>query len=758
MTFVLHFANAVVDADSPTPQEIAAFWNTVFDGPDPYGVPPLNATRFNQRILNNCTVWDVRFDSYKDPETDLPVRLGGVFAKPNNITPPGPGGTFPGLAVTHSVGTMPPSGPAPDDVEGMAIWFAQKGFAALAFYMRGWGTSPMSVSVDLFTGYLATENGQPLDYRWTGMAVDSFQAGEFLAAQAEVWDPNKLTFAGHSGGGYAVLAGGVFSDRFKVICASAPAGAWPDSGNWLNYVWGNGGFLSIQNWINSQPDPTYARSLVERSLTFISMYHVIDNPFMATQNAAWKLDNTSVFFYGGQTDTAIPPWDVAAIFELTNPSTPDLKALHWSPTGGHGGLESWNRTQAWIAGHYPGVIGNTPVAALAVTSINGATVAFSAAGSQVWEYDWNYSNGSMTANSDNVVSWNYDFGDGTTQKWGPSVSHTYAQAGNYVVSLTITDGAGLRDSASVPVTVTQGSGANPQLQVVADNPEVVSEGLVNSFLMRLTQNPGGNVSVSVDRTAGDADLSVCSGANLVFTSGNWSSFQVVTLAATSDADLSSNTAVITVSAAGMTSVDVNAQERDDEARYTLSVGNMTAAPGAIASVPITLTNTDSAPLASFSITLSFNAFALTNPGAVSGPDLPGPAWWEFSTSMPNTGSQELAGNEFVQPTNPVISGVIAMDSFTIPPGTAPGVYPITVTGASMNWNPTLTLENGFILVPASPGDMNCDGTVNELDQPLFVTALVAPTAFVGCDINNADMNSDAALDGRDIPGFVESLL
>ncbi len=234
---VFHFVHSAAIADSPTPQEIAAFWNTVFSR-----VPPLNASRFNQRILNNCTVWDLRFDSYKDPATGLPVRLGGVFAKPNNITPPGPAGTFPGLAVTHSVGTMPPSGPAPDDVEGMATWFSQKGFAALAFYMRGWGTSPMSVSVDLFTGYLATENGQPLNYRWTGMAVDSFQAGEFLAAQPEVWDSNNLTFAGHSGGGFAVLAGGVFSDRFKVICASAPAGAWPDAGNWLDYVWGNGGF------------------------------------------------------------------------------------------------------------------------------------------------------------------------------------------------------------------------------------------------------------------------------------------------------------------------------------------------------------------------------------------------------------------------------------------------------------------------------------------------------------------------------------
>lgn len=57
-----------------------------------------------------------------------------------------------------------------------------------------------------------------------------------------------------------------------------------------------------------------------------------------------------------------------------------------------------------------------------------------------------------------------------------------------------------------------------------------------------------------------------------------------------------------------------------------------------------------------------------------------------------------------------------------------------------------------------PGDMNCDGAVNASDQPLFVTALVEPSGFDGCDVNNADMNGDATLDGRDILGFVEALL
>ncbi|NOT01330.1 MAG: prolyl oligopeptidase family serine peptidase [Phycisphaerales bacterium] len=688
-------------AGTPTTQEIADFWNVVFDGPDPYGVPPLNAIRFNQRTLNNCTIWDVRFDSYKDPETGLPVRLGGIFAVPNSVPPPGPGGTFPGLVVTHSVGTVPPAGPGPDDVASMSTWFALKGFAALAFYMRGWGTSPMSVTADLFTDYLADENGQPLDYRFTGMAVDNFQAGEFVAAQPEVWDPDRLTIVGHSGGGFAALAGGVFSDRFKIICASAPAAAWPDSGAWLDYVWGNGGFLSIQTWVNGQPDPAYARSLVERSLTFVSMYHVIDNPFLSAWNAAWGVNETAIFFYGGQADTAIPPWDVAANFELADPSSPELKAFHWSPTGGHGGPESWNRTQAWVAGHYPGVVGNPPVAALSVTSINGASVGFSSAGNQVWEYDWNYSGGGMTTNNDNIVSWDYDFGDGTTMNWGPGVSHTYALAGNYVASLTITDGAGVCDGASVPVTVTQGSGSNAQLQVVADNPEVVPEGQINSFLVRLTEHPEGNVTVLADRTGGDASLSVSGGAGLVFTPGNWNAFQIVTLTATPDADRTSNSAVFSVSAPMMTTVNVNARERDDDAEFVVMVGDVVSAAGNTISAPVTLVNSDAAPVGTFSVSLSFDGTVLVDPSAVRGLDLPGPAWWEFSAEVPGTGLQVLAGSEFVQPDDPVINGIVAQDSFAIPPGAPPGVYRIAVDAASVNGQPAAAVEDGFITITST---------------------------------------------------------
>ena len=56
------------------------------------------------------------------------------------------------------------------------------------------------------------------------------------------------------------------------------------------------------------------------------------------------------------------------------------------------------------------------------------------------------------------------------------------------------------------------------------------------------------------------------------------------------------------------------------------------------------------------------------------------------------------------------------------------------------------------------GDMNCDGTLNVADVPLFIEALVNPGTFGGCDLNRADMNADSVIDGLDIQPFVAALM
>ncbi|HEY6970606.1 MAG TPA: PKD domain-containing protein [Candidatus Angelobacter sp.] len=82
-----------------------------------------------------------------------------------------------------------------------------------------------------------------------------------------------------------------------------------------------------------------------------------------------------------------------------------------------------------------------PVAALSVTPISGygpLTITASTSGS----YDPDGTIASSTIN----------LGDGTTAA-GPNASHTYANAGTYVVTATVTDNAGLASSATTTVTV-----------------------------------------------------------------------------------------------------------------------------------------------------------------------------------------------------------------------------------------------------------------------------------------------------------------
>lgn len=61
---------------------------------------------------------------------------------------------------------------------------------------------------------------------------------------------------------------------------------------------------------------------------------------------------------------------------------------------------------------------------------------------------------------DRVVSWTWDFGDGTpvVESTGPRVTHTYADAGTYTATLTVTDSNGL---ASEPVSRTVYAGEHP---------------------------------------------------------------------------------------------------------------------------------------------------------------------------------------------------------------------------------------------------------------------------------------------------------
>ena len=65
---------------------------------------------------------------------------------------------------------------------------------------------------------------------------------------------------------------------------------------------------------------------------------------------------------------------------------------------------------------------------------------------------------------------------------------------------------------------------------------------------------------------------------------------------------------------------------------------------------------------------------------------------------------------------------------------------------------------GIALAPMVPGDLNCDGFVDEADVPLLVEALLSPGTFSGCDLARADLTGDRLTNGEDVPAFVERLI
>ena len=72
------------------------------------------------------------------------------------------------------------------------------------------------------------------------------------------------------------------------------------------------------------------------------------------------------------------------------------------------------------------------------------------------------------------------------------------------------------------------------------------------------------------------------------------------------------------------------------------------------------------------------------------------------------------------------------------------------------YRPALTVE--YTVEVRTPGDLNCDGLVNNFDIDPFVLALTNPEqyalSFPECDILNADVNDDGVVNNFDIDPFV----
>jgi PKD repeat protein len=149
-----------------------------------------------------------------------------------------------------------------------------------------------------------------------------------------------------------------------------------------------------------------------------------------------------------------------------------------------------------IVGNYGTVASNTaPVANFGVAT-SGLTATFT---------------DTSTDAQNNITSRAWNFGDGTTST-ATNPTRTYAAAGTYTVTLTVTDAGGLSNTKSAPVTVSNATCGGTVLcnGVAVALPSVATGGVSANYTMPVAA--GKTVTFTISGGTGDADMYVRAGA------------------------------------------------------------------------------------------------------------------------------------------------------------------------------------------------------------------------------------------------------
>ena len=138
---------------------------------------------------------------------------------------------------------------------------------------------------------------------------------------------------------------------------------------------------------------------------------------------------------------------------------------------------------------------------------------------------------------------------------------------NGAAVFTHTASGGGYDNVTASLTATENDGDAHGI-TLSTSSLTVSEGSGGSYDVRLAARPAGDVTVSVTRIFGDGDLSVGTGASLIFTTSDWNAGRTVTLQAADDDDHTNGSAVFIHTAAGGgydgVTASLTATESDDD--------------------------------------------------------------------------------------------------------------------------------------------------------------------------------------------------
>jgi len=134
--------------------------------------------------------------------------------------------------------------------------------------------------------------------------------------------------------------------------------------------------------------------------------------------------------------------------------------------------------------------------------------------------------GSQSTDNIGIASYAWDFGDGNSST-ETNPTHTYNTAGNYTASLTVTDGEGLTDTATINIVVTEAVGNQAPVAVVVATPESGDAPLEVSFTGSDSMDDVGIDSYEWD--FGDGNTSTeTNPTNTYNTAGNYTASLTVT--------------------------------------------------------------------------------------------------------------------------------------------------------------------------------------------------------------------------------------
>ncbi len=156
---------------------------------------------------------------------------------------------------------------------------------------------------------------------------------------------------------------------------------------------------------------------------------------------------------------------------------------------------------------------NDPVASLSATPLSGTApleVTFTASGTD--------------ADGD-TLSYTIDYGDGTSGT-GTSSTHIYTEAGNYTATVTVTDGNGGSDTASVDIAVEDISNTDPEVTLTATPLSGIAP-LEVTFTASGTDADGDTLSYTIDYGDGASGTGATS-THIYTTAGDYTATVTVT--------------------------------------------------------------------------------------------------------------------------------------------------------------------------------------------------------------------------------------